>query len=173
MANGQCFLARRDLLLRGGGYTPARRSWSDDVTLARHYARSARVGFADGSRLFTAQPYRSLYALWGEWGRSIDLSDSTNRRQQALDVATLVLVQGLPVIAVAGVVNVGTGGIWLNVALLAMSILMRFAVAPSYHDRGLLYWLSPLSDPLAVARVVISTLRRPRRWRGRTYRPVR
>ena len=40
---------RRVLLVRHGGYAPARASFSDDVTLARHLAsRGARVGFLDG-----------------------------------------------------------------------------------------------------------------------------
>jgi 3-oxoacyl-[acyl-carrier protein] reductase len=44
MANGQCFLARRDLLERTGGYVCARASFADDVTLARSLARAgARV----------------------------------------------------------------------------------------------------------------------------------
>ena len=50
LANGQCFLVRRALLDREGGYAPARASFSDDVTLARHLAtRGARVG-CDGTR---------------------------------------------------------------------------------------------------------------------------
>ena len=50
MANGQCFLCRRQLLDRLGGYTVARLSFCDDVTLARHAAQTgAKVGFWDGS----------------------------------------------------------------------------------------------------------------------------
>ncbi|HUQ80605.1 MAG TPA: glycosyltransferase family 2 protein, partial [Gemmatimonadaceae bacterium] len=53
LANGQCFLARAAVLAEGGGYGPARASFSDDVTLARDYAaRGYRVGFLDGSRLY-------------------------------------------------------------------------------------------------------------------------
>ena len=52
LANGQCFLARRDVLIRHGGFRPARSSFADDVTLARYLARRGeRVGFLDGSRL--------------------------------------------------------------------------------------------------------------------------
>ncbi|HMS02786.1 MAG TPA: glycosyltransferase, partial [Gemmatimonadaceae bacterium] len=51
MANGQCFLAKRAVLEANGGYAPARASWCDDVTLARHIAaRGGRVGVLDGSR---------------------------------------------------------------------------------------------------------------------------
>ncbi|HEY9878158.1 MAG TPA: glycosyltransferase family 2 protein, partial [Leptolyngbyaceae cyanobacterium] len=38
MANGQCFLCRRSVLAKLGGYAAARASFCDDVTLARHAA---------------------------------------------------------------------------------------------------------------------------------------
>ena len=69
MANGQCFLARREVLKRHGGYAPARQSWCDDVTLARHLARRGhRVGFLDGSRLYRVRSYSSAAQAWrGKW----------------------------------------------------------------------------------------------------------
>ncbi len=104
LANGQCFLARASLLAEGGGYAPARRSFSDDVTLARHYAASgARVGFLDGSRLYVVRAYESLGQMWREWGRSIDLRDSTSRVRQAVDLVLLVFAQALPIPILAAV----------------------------------------------------------------------
>jgi dolichol-phosphate mannosyltransferase len=74
MANGQCFLARRSVLLANGGYSSARRSWCDDVTLARHMARNgARVGFLDGAQIIGVRAYSGIGQMWREWGRSIDL----------------------------------------------------------------------------------------------------
>ena len=177
MANGQCFLARRELLLRHGGYELARASWSDDVTLARELARrGARVGFLDGSRLYDVRSYSSAAEMWREWGRSFDLSDATPRLRQALDVAFIALVQGLPWLALfgafGGLFQPTTAGarllIGVSLALVALRVLMLVALSSSYERRTFAYWMSPLSDPLAVVRLVMSTLRRPRQWRGRT-----
>jgi dolichol-phosphate mannosyltransferase len=180
LANGQCFLARRSLLLRHGGYESARGSFADDVLLARYYAsRGARVGFLDGSRLFRVRAYRSLREMWREWGRSIDLSDATTRARQWLDILLLTLVQGVPpillIVAATGwwnaSGNVSRALVILNSILLLLRIGLLFALAPSYEKRGTMFWLSPLADPLAIVRVVLSTVRRPRRWRGRQYQP--
>ena len=32
-----------------------------------------------------------------------------------------------------------------------------------------LFWLSPLADPLAVVRILLSSLKTPTQWRGRIY----
>ncbi len=180
LANGQCFLARRSVLLRHGGYEPAKGSFADDVLLARYYAsRGARVGFLDGSELLRVRAYRSLSEMWREWGRSIDLSDATTRARQWMDILLLTLVQGLPPLLLVAAAsgwwstsgNVPRALVILNSVLLLVRIGLLFALAPAYERRGPTFWLSPLADPLAVVRVVLSTLRRPRRWRGRDYEP--
>ena len=51
-ANGQCFLARRDLLNATNAFAKARSSGCEDVTIARVLARSgARVGFYEAGDL--------------------------------------------------------------------------------------------------------------------------
>lgn len=180
MANGQCFLARRAVLERHGGYAPARASFCDDVTLARYLARrGVRVGFLDGSRLIDVRAYSSAREAWREWGRSLDLKDATTTARQAMDVTFLVLVQGLPVpvlawialraLALAPLLPVHSALLAVNVSLVAIRVAMCVALRRSYERRGLPFWLSPLADPLAAARIVISSLRRPRQWRGRLY----
>ena len=178
MANGQCFLARRELLMRHGGYELARASWADDVTLARELARrGARVGFLDGSRLYDVRSYRSAAEMWREWGRSFDLSDATAGMRQALDVVFIALLQAAPLVvlsaAAAGVLQAETAGarllIGTSITIVSIRVLMLAALASSYERRTLGYWLSPLSDPLAALRLILSTLRRPRRWRGRAF----
>ena len=180
LANGQCFLSRASVLAAGGGYGPARASFSDDVTLARDYAqRGWRVGFLDGSRLYLVRSYESLAQMWREWGRSIDLSDSTTRRRQLLDALLLVLTQALPlpmVLALAtGVVPshsrvIADVLIAVNASLLLDRVLLLGALARSYQRPGVAFWLSPLADVAAVGRVLWSTAVRPRTWRGRVYR---
>lgn len=178
MANGQCFLARRSVLLAHGGYEPARASWADDVTLARALAaRGVRVGFLDGSRLYDVRAYESLGQMWREWGRSFDLSDATTPLRQWGDVAFILLAQGLPWLVLAGAL---TGGLPLatlagaallrtSQALVAIRLLMLLALRASYARRTVDYWLSPLADPLAAWRLLLSTVRRPSAWRGRTF----
>jgi dolichol-phosphate mannosyltransferase len=190
MANGQCFLARRDVLVRHGGYAPARGSFCDDVSLARHLARrGARVGFLDGSRLYRVRSYASAGETWREWGRSFDLTDAAGGARQAFDLATVTLVQGLPLLVLLGGVLLAAAGrppwpaepaarsadwipaalLALNLALVTMRVLLLAATRGSYERRGFPWWASVTADPAAVVRLWLSTLRRPRAWRGRRY----
>jgi dolichol-phosphate mannosyltransferase len=183
LANGQCFLARRSLLEAHGGYAPARSSWCDDVTLARHLARQgARVGFLDGSRIIQVAAYTSLGQMWREWGRSFDLADATPAWRRALDVALVWLVQALPLPLLLGL------AMWtpapsaaralhgallvVNGVALAVRLGMLAALRGSYAQRGAPYWLSWLFDGAAAWRLTLSTLRRPTAWRGRGYTPL-
>lgn len=179
IANGQCFLARRDLILAHGGYEPVKDSFAEDVSLVRHLAeRGAKVGFLDGSRLYRVRSYRDVAQMWREWGRSLDLKDATTRLRQAWDTVFVVLAQGMqwpaalalllawPAIApgpARTVLGVSTA------ALLAFRWLLLFALKGSYEERGITWWLSPFADPLAAVRLVISSVRRPTRWRTRDY----
>lgn len=180
MANGQCFLARRSVLLAAGGYRSARGSFCDDVTLARHLARAGRrVGFLDGSRLYDVRSYTSARETWREWGRSLDLKDASSSLRQWGDVLFLLLVQGTPIPALAVI-----GALWVSgqtpgdsarlvalfsAMLLGIRVLLQRALAPSYARTGLAFWLSPAADPLAALRILLSTLRTPTTWRGRRY----
>ena len=179
MANGQCFLARRTALLEHGGYSSARRSWCDDVTLARHMARhGARVGFLDGAKLISVRAYNGIGQMWREWGRSIDLKDGTTPVTQFFDVCFVILMQFVPLFAViAGLFHlpdwrgggVAAGWFWLNVGLVAIRILLQFGLAGSYAHRQWTFWLSFTADPVAAIRIVLSSLRRPSQWRTRRY----
>jgi dolichol-phosphate mannosyltransferase len=180
MANGQCFLARRSVLLANGGYSVARRSWCDDVTLARHLAqRGARVGFLDGAEIIGVRAYAGIGQMWREWGRSIDLKDGTTPWQQALDVLFVLLAQGIPLPAVMCVLLLGVpawqqggwGAAWfgLNCGLVLARVLMQFAIAGSYATRHWTFWLSFTADPAAALRILLSSLKRPRQWRTRQY----
>jgi dolichol-phosphate mannosyltransferase len=184
LANGQCFLVRRALLEQHGGYAPARASWADDVALARHLMRrGARVGFLDGARLYTVRAYAGAREAWREWGRSFDLADASAPARQALDLATVTLAQGVPLpalLALALMLGAAPGGagalgaaaaalLGVNLALLGVRIGVLVATRRSYARRGLPYWLSWTADPAAVARLWLSTVRRPRAWRGRAF----
>lgn len=184
MANGQCFLARRSVLEAHGGYTSARASFCDDVSLARHVAaQGARVGFLDGSRIIRVRAYSSLREMWREWGRSFDLKDATPMWRRWFDVALVWSAQALPipimmVLALSGAIasiahpeawGAGEIAFLINVVALIVRLLMLVALRNSYAERGWSFWLSFLSDIPAAVRLSISTARQPRAWRGRAY----
>lgn len=180
MANGQCFLVRRPALEALGGYTTACSSFCDDVTLARTVAAAGfRVGFLDGRHLLQVRMYEGVRELWREWGRSLDLKDAGRPAQLWGDFLFLVLVQGLPLPVVLALASMELSTWPLQVALALNSILvvsrwaLLLAIRPVYTWQGShgtwAFWLSPLADPLAVLRIGLSSLQRPRQWRGRVY----
>lgn len=183
MANGQCFFCRRSVLQQVGGYTSARRSFCDDVTLARTIAaQGARVVFLDGANVLKVRMYEGAAETWREWGRSLDLKDAASQAQIWGDWLLLVLVQGLPLILLllsGGLLLTGWSypTLQLLFGLNAFLVLMRFglnlAIAPSYDlsqaRMRWLFWLSPIADPLAVLRIFLSSLQTPKQWRGRSY----
>lgn len=183
MANGQCFFCRRSVLTRVGGYTSAHASFCDDVTLARHIAaQGAKVGFLDGAQVLKVRMYEGAAETWHEWGRSLDLKDAADPAQIWGDSLLLLAVQGLPVPLVLGLIPEIASGTFtlttltafsLNCLLVAVRIGLNWAIAPSYDfsqaKATWIFWLSPLADPLAVLRIVLSSLQKPRQWRGRSY----
>lgn len=186
LANGQCFVSRRDLLVKHGGYAPARASFCDDVTLARHLAANgARVGFLDGSKIIQVSAYTSLAEMWREWGRSFDLKDATPVWRRWLDVALVWAVQALPLpfllitacFALAGIVPEHGGQnemLWqalllVNGSALFIRLFMLWALRGCYAERGWSFWCSWLSDMAAAWRLTLSTAKVPKAWRGRQY----
>lgn len=179
IANGQCFLLRREVLLANGGYAPVKDSFAEDVSLVRHLARAGvPVGFLDGSRLYAVRSYTGMAQMWREWGRSLDLKDATGKGRQTVDTIFVALAQGLqwplalallllwpsiPASPARTMLSVSTG------ILLGIRWLLLVALRGSYARRGLTWWLSPFADPVAAVRLVISSLRRPKQWRSRTY----
>jgi dolichol-phosphate mannosyltransferase len=163
--SGQCTAARRQPLLTAGGYRAASGYLSDDVALARALAlKGWTIAFHDGGDLISVDMHDSALGTWGEWGRTIALQDVTPRALLMLDVAVIWLVLGLPSVRLLS----GRAGT-VDLALLALRLLMSAAMASAYARRGPAYWLSPLADPLAALRITISALRPPRAWRGRIY----
>lgn len=180
MANGQCFLCRRSVLAEVGGYSSARASFCDDVTLARNIAaRGFKVGFLDGAKVLKVRMYEGALETWKEWGRSLDLKDASSSSQLWGDLWLLLSVQALPLLVVLSALiypPVSTPHfllLGLNIFLLVIRFALLFAIAPSYDRSGAkggwLFWLSPLADPLAVLRIFLSANHTPTQWRGRNY----
>jgi dolichol-phosphate mannosyltransferase len=183
MANGQCFLCRRSLLVALGGYTSAKGSFCDDVTLARNAAsQGAKVGFLDGALVLKVRMYEGMAETWREWGRSLDLKDASSVGQKWGDLGFLLAVQGLPlaIVLLLGII-VGLGyaplpaqiALAVNGGLLVIRFALCGAIAPSYDfsqaRASWSFWLSPLADLAAVYRIFLSSVRSPKQWRGRSY----
>ncbi|MBW4694792.1 MAG: glycosyltransferase [Lyngbya sp. HA4199-MV5] len=183
MANGQCFFCRRSQLVAVGGYTVARRSFCDDVTLARAIAvQGAKVAFLDGANVLKVRMYEGAAETWREWGRSLDLKDAASRSQVWGDWLLLLAVQGLPIPLILLLLGDILGGdrtpvvitaFSLNLLLVLIRIGLTAAIAPScdraHAKSSWLFWLSPLADPIAVLRIFLSSLQTPKQWRGRSY----
>lgn len=181
MGNGQCFLCRRSVLAAINGYSSAKSSFCDDVTLARNIAAAGfKVGFLDGAKVLKVRMYEGAMETWKEWGRSLDLKDASNRAQIWGDLWLLSAVQGFPLIILLAYLPMSSSPylpisliLGLNIFLLFIRFALLLAIAPSYDRKnakgGWLFWLSPLADPLAVLRIFLSAFQTPREWRGRKY----
>ncbi|MGB7443051.1 MAG: 2'-O-glycosyltransferase CruG [Coleofasciculaceae cyanobacterium] len=185
MANGQCFFCRRTVLTKLDGYTSARGSFCDDVTLARQAAASGfKVGFLDGAKVIKVRMYEGAKETWQEWGRSLDLKDASSPGQLLSDLWLLMAVQGFPLpafLVFLGYLSLGLtspsvmAAAGLNLFLLLIRLALLLAISPSYdHTQAsprasFWFWLSPLADPLAVVRIFLSATSKPTHWRGRSY----
>lgn len=167
IGNGQCLGAHRDELLRSEALERTRAHMTDDIALLRALSGDGwRVAFVDGADLLEVEMYATASEAWREWPRTLAMADVTSVGWKALDLATLGLVMALPAVRVA----TGRAG-RLDRALLAVRVALLFAFARFYASRGPGFWLSPLADPLAVARLAYATARPVRAWRGRSYAP--
>ncbi|HET8522040.1 MAG TPA: glycosyltransferase family 2 protein, partial [Thermomicrobiales bacterium] len=67
-ANGQCFLIKRDVLTRAGGFVGVLGSVCEDVTLARAVAATGRrVGFYEAGDLVSVAMYEGWRDAWDNW----------------------------------------------------------------------------------------------------------
>jgi dolichol-phosphate mannosyltransferase len=165
MINGQCTAVRRRALLDAGGYREAAGHMTDDAAFARALARRGwRVVFHDGGGLIDVDMHEGAAETWREWGRSIALPDVTAPAWRAADAAVVWLTLGLPWVRLAT-----RRATRLDRTLLALRLVVTGALAPAYARRGVAYWLSPLADVPAAARLTWSAVRPSRRWRGRAY----
>ena len=164
-ANGQCMAADRERLAAAGGFARGRANPTDDVALARSLARDGwRVMFADGADVLTVKMHSSAMEVWREWGRSIAMRDVSAPGWLAFDLAVVWLTMGLPPLRL-----LARRSTVIDRLLLAVRLSLLLPLRRAYEPRGLAYWLSPLADPASALRLTLSTLRRSRTWRGRTY----
>ena len=171
-ANGQCSLFRRDVLERCGGFSAARASRCEDVTIARHLvANGHRVGFYETDGLVSVTMYEGWRDAWRNWPRSLPLRDQYVRGGSIVGLLEVTLVQTLPLPLAALCWSSGRRRSWafaLNAALAAVRLGVLLGTARAYVRRPWSYWLSPLCDLPVVAALWLSLARRRHVWRGRT-----
>jgi dolichol-phosphate mannosyltransferase len=165
VANGQCMVARREALLRAGGWARVGSYMTEDVALARALVSDGwRFRLADGADVLEVRMYESARETWHGWGRSIIDPQVNTRAGLVADLAILWLTMALPLPRLL----VGRGDA-LDVLLVAQRLALTAAFTRAYRPRGPAFWLSPLADVPVALRLTWSVLRPPRTWRGRTY----
>lgn len=180
-ANGQCFLARGEVLDRIGGFKAGRHAISEDVTIARELTRhGVPVGFFEpepGADLIEVEMYASGRDAWTNWTRSLPMRDERSGWGWWLRMADLTLALGLPLpMMAAGLIAVRRKGhqqtpwgigLQLNGGLMLMRLGVAAGMRRAYRNSTWTYWCSPLVDPLAVIKLWSSAVRRQHTWRGR------
>ncbi|GAB3148943.1 glycosyltransferase family 2 protein [Microbispora hainanensis] len=165
VANGQCLAFRREPMRRADGFARVRGHMTDDVALARALAADGwRVGFLDAGGLLEVDMHESAAEVWREWGRSLPLRDVTRPVWQAADLAVVWLAAALPALRLAA-----GRPTRLDLALLAVRVLLTAALRRSYARPGAGVLLSFLLDPATAVRLTQATLRPVRTWRSRAY----
>jgi dolichol-phosphate mannosyltransferase len=171
-ANGQCFMARRNVLLRSGAFRAARASLCEDITVARCLAASGHaVGFYEAGALVEAAMYADWRDAWRNWPRSLPMRDQYGGWRNALGLAEVALVQALPLplLLIAWLAGAPWWALALPAALVAMRIGVLAGMVRAYVAPPWTYWLSPLADTAVAAAMLRSALRRRHGWRGRMY----
>jgi len=172
-ANGQCFLSRRETLLRTGAVSAARASLCEDITIARRLAECGEaIGFYEAaSGLIGVRMYPSWRETWVNWPRSLPLRDQYFGWRQASRLGTALVLQAWPLpLLIAGFLL--GAALWVQVilgTLFAIRVGVLIGVARAYPNRPWTYWLSPLCDLPVITRIIQFALKRRHSWRGRSY----
>src|SRR5271157_3154873 len=99
-ANGQYMLVRRDFYERIGGHEAVKSEILEDVELARRIkARGGKLLFLPGARWVRTRMYHSFRAMWQGWTKNLYLLYEGNLSKMLATVASLWLLDLLPVIA--------------------------------------------------------------------------
>ncbi len=165
LANGQVLAFRRRAFVDAGGFGLAATHMTDDVALARALRRRGwGLLTVDAADLVEVRMYDSVAETWRGWSRSLMATDVTSAPWLALDLATLWAVQALPLPRL-----LARRGTPLDAALLLLRLALHGAFRRTYRTHDAAFWLAPLADLPAVARLTWSVLRPDRSWRGRRY----
>ena len=165
LVNGQCVVARREALLRAGGWGLAGSSLVEDVALGRALAdRGWRIGFVAAGRLLEVKMYDSARETWDGWGRSLLAAEGQSRAWTLADLAVVWLTLALPLPRV-----LLRRASWLDRALVALRLALHAELRRGYRPLGVPFWLAPVADVPVAAKLTWSAVRPSRTWKGRTY----
>jgi len=171
-ANGQCFISRRETLIKTEAFLRAQSSLCEDMTIARRLAECGEpVGFYEADALVEVAMYRHWRETWRNWPRSLPMRDQYFSWHEASGLLGVLLLQALPLpVFIFGWIF--GAPLWVLIGsgvLLLARIGLLCGMCRAYPDRPWSYWLSPLCDLPAVLRVLQSALARRHTWRGRSY----
>jgi dolichol-phosphate mannosyltransferase len=173
-ANGQCFIVKRETLVRSGAIAAARASRCEDLTIARILVASGvQVGFFEAGDLASVEMYASAEETWQNWPRSLPLGDATTSKLDlGIQFAEVAFVQALPLaVVLAGLIEGPearkTPLFRVNTALALLRLGVLAGTHRAYVKPPATYWLSPLADLPAVVRISAAALSPAANWRGR------
>ncbi|HZR42746.1 MAG TPA: glycosyltransferase family 2 protein [Ktedonobacteraceae bacterium] len=171
-ANGQCFLFLREVLEVCGGFSTARNSVCEDITVARAIvANGYPLAFYEAGELVTVRMYENWQETWRNWTRSLPMHDRFSGLNTLSGWLEVALVQALPIPMLLFLALLGIRGGWLftlNSILALMRIGVLFGTARAYQQLPWSYWLSPFCDLPVALQLGINAIRRRYTWRGRT-----
>lgn len=174
-ANGQCFLVKRELLERAGGFEGLLETIAEDVTLARTIAELGKpVGFFESNGLVQVEMHVDGRDAWRNWPRSLPLRDRYAARRSDLGLAEVLLVQAAPPYLLLAALR--AGGVRNPIAQLELGlILARLGVlagtARAYRSRPWTYWISPFADLPVTLEIFRRSRQKVHVWRGRELIP--
>ena len=172
-ANGQCFFARREILLRTEAFRTAQGSLCEDITIVRRLAECGeQIGFYESAGLVEVKMYRSWRETWNNWPRSLPMRDQYFGWRESIGLVGVLVFQALPVptLILGAVIRLPLPVLILPGILSIIRLGVHFGVARAYPNRPWAYWLSPITDLPVGLRIIQFALRRRHHWRGRTYR---
>jgi len=182
-ANGQYLLVRRDTYERSGGHEAVKSEILEDVELARRIkALGGKLLFLPGARWVRTRMYQSFREMWQGWTKNLYLLYEENLAKMLAAVASLWLLDLLPVLAFMAAclwIALGRGGrvatlVALGLLLLALARQWNYGRALGRLGFGLaLASYQPIGAALLGA-LMLGSLRAHRatgniEWRGRHY----
>lgn len=171
-ANGQCFMSRRETLLKTGAFCAAQFSLCEDITVARRLAECGEaVGFYEADGLVEAFMYRDWRETWSNWPRSLPMRDQYFGWREATGLLGVLIIQALPLplLILGWILDAPAWFIIVTAFFVLIRLGVLVGVARAYPNRPWTYWLSPLADLPVAFRLIQSALARRHRWRGRSY----
>ena len=147
-ANGQYLLVRREVYEGSGGHEAVKSEILEDVELARRIkSRGGKLLFLPGARWVRTRMYRSFGEMWRGWSKNLYLLYAGNLRRMLEGVASLWLLDVVPVLGIVGAClwlalghgSVRTAGVALGCVLVGLGRqwTYRRALARLGFDRAL------------------------------------